>query len=99
MSDINQYLKENLSILLPDSNQLIVEVKLQIVFKMKHELGYIMTLSDYEDVERYCYDVIETIERLSVGEVSMKGLLYYEILTAKMKIAELRDKINYDEVN
>lgn len=99
MSAINQYLKEKLSTILPASNQFTIEVKLQIILKMKQDRNYVMTLEDYEDVEKYCYDVMEIIDRLSVGECFVKGLLYHELLTAKMKIAELRDQKFDDDVS
>lgn len=92
MSSIKQYLKEKLSTILPASNQFTIEVKLQIILKMKQEENYVMNVEDYEDVERYCYDVLDVIEKLTVGECFVKGLLYHEIITAKMKLAELRNQ-------
>lgn len=93
MSAINNYLKEKLSTILPASNQFTIEVKLQIILKMKQDPNYIMTLEDYEDIERYCDDVLGIIDRLSVGECYVKGLLYHELLTAKIKLAELRSQV------
>lgn len=98
MSSINHYLKNKLSLFLPSSNQLTIEVKLQIILKMKKDPNYEMTLEDYADVESYCYDVLEIIDRLKVGECFVKGLLYHEILTAKLKLAELKKQI-LDEVS
>lgn len=93
MSAINQYLKEKLSTILPASNQFTIEVKLQIILKMKQDPNYVMTLEDYEDIEKYCYDVMTVIDRLAIGECFVKGLLYHEILNTKLKISELRDQI------
>lgn len=98
MSSINHYLKDKLVLFLPPSNQFTIEVKLQIILKMKKEANYEMTLEDYVDIESYCYDVLETIDRLKVGECFVKGLLYHEILTAKIKIAEM-NKQEFDEVS
>lgn len=98
MSAINHYLKEKLSAILPASNQFTLEVKLQIILKMKKDPNYVMTLEDYEDVEQYCHDVLRVIDRLTVGECFVKGLLYHEILTAKMKLAELREQV-FDDVS
>lgn len=98
MSAINQYLKEKLSTILPASNQFTIEVKLQIILKMKQDPNYVMTSEDYEDIERYCYDVLRVIDLLTVGECFVKGLLYHEILTAKIKLAELRQQV-FDEVS
>lgn len=98
MNAINQYLKEKLSTILPASNQFTIEVKLQIILKMKQDPNYAMTLEDYEDIERYCFDVLRVIDRLSVGECFVKGLLYHELLTAKIKLAELREQ-EFDEVS
>lgn len=98
MSAINQYLKEKLSKILPASNQFTIEVKLQIILRMKQDPNYEMTSEDYEDIEQYCYDVLEIIDRLAVGECFVKGLLYHEILTAKVKLAELRDQV-FDDVS
>ncbi|CRL02052.1 CLUMA_CG015278, isoform A [Clunio marinus] len=92
ISAINHYLKEKLSNILPSSNQFTIEVKLQIILRMKQDPNYVMTLEDYEDVERYCNDVLFIIDRLAVGECYVKGLLYHELLTAKMKLVELRNQ-------
>jgi hypothetical protein len=40
MSAINHYLKEKLSTILPASNQFSIEVKLQIILKMKSTDDY-----------------------------------------------------------
>lgn len=98
MSAINHYLKEKLATILPASNQFTIEVKLQIILKMKQDVNYVMTLEDYEDIERYCCDVLSVIDRLSVGECFVKGLLYHELMTAKMKLAELRGQV-FDDVS
>jgi hypothetical protein len=98
MSAINQYLKGKLAAILPSSNQFTIEVKLQIILKMKQDPNYEMTLEDYDDVLGYCYDVLEIIDRLSVGECFVKGLLYHEIITAKMKLAELKGQV-FDDVS
>jgi len=98
MSAINHYLKDKLSTFLPASNQFTIEVKLQIILKMKQDPNYVMTLEDYEDVEQYCYDVMNIIDRLSVGECFVKGLLYHEIITAKIKLAEMRGQV-FDDVS
>lgn len=73
MSAINHYLRTKLSTILPDSNQFTIEVKLQIILKMKRDQNYVMTLEDYEDIERYCYDVLGTIDRLKCGECFRQG--------------------------
>jgi hypothetical protein len=98
MSAINHYLKTKLSTILPASNQFTIEVKLQIILKMKRDQNYVMTLEDYEDIERYCYDVLAIIDRLSCGECFVKGLLYYELLTVKVKLAELKGQV-FDDVS
>jgi SET domain len=98
MSAINHYLRTKLSTILPASNQFTIEVKLQIILKMKQDPNYVMTLEDYEDIEKYCYDVLEIIDRLKCGECFVKGLLYHELLTAKGKIAELKGQV-FDDVS
>lgn len=98
MSAINHYLRTKLSTILPASNQFTIEVKLQIILKMKQDPNYVMTLEDYEDIERYCYDVLEIIDRLKCGECFVKGLLYHELLTAKVKLAEVRGQV-FDDVS
>lgn len=98
MSSINHYLKDKLSAFLPPSNQFTIEVKLQIILKMKKDPNYEMTLEDYVDIETYSSDVLKIIDRLKVGECFVKGLLYHEILKAKIKLAELR-KHEFDDVS
>lgn len=99
MSAINNYLKDKLSTILPASNQFTIEVKLQIILKMKQDPNYVMTLGDYEDIERYCLDIFSIIDRLSVGECFVRGLLYHELLTAKMKIADFKGQTTIDDVS
>jgi hypothetical protein len=89
MPSINNYLKTKLLTFVPETNQFVIEVKLQIILKMKQEKDYEMTLEDYQDVEKYCYDVLKIIENLGTGESFVKGLLFYELVTAKIKIFEL----------
>lgn len=98
MDVVNQYLKEKLYTILPKTNQFCIEVKLQIILKMKQQGTYVMTLEDYLDVEKYCYDVLSIMEQLGCGECFVKGLLYYELLNIKLKIAELRNEKTFDEV-
>lgn len=98
MSVINSYLKTKLSAILPDSNQFTIEVKLQIILKMRRDPNYSMTLEDYEDVEKYCTDVLSTIERLKCGECFVKGLLYHSLLATKVKLAELKGQV-FDDVS
>lgn len=99
MSAINCYLKDKLSTILPASNQFTIEVKLQIILKMKQDPNYSMTLGDYEDIERYCLDIFSIIDRLSVGECFVRGLLYHELLTARMKIAAFKGQTTFDDVS
>lgn len=98
MPAVNQYLKEKLPTFLPVTNQFCVELKLQIILKMKKELANDLTIEDHLDVERYCYDVLRILETLDCGECFVKGLLYYELITVKLKIAELTNQTSFDEV-
>lgn len=98
MSLINQYLKEKLPTFLPDSNQFVIELKLQIMLKMKKEQNYIMSNEDYQDIERYCENVLEIIDKLELGECFIKGILYHELITTKLKLSELQE-VAIDEVN
>lgn len=90
MNDINKYLKEKLSTFLPQSNQFIIELKLQIMLKMKQEEKYTMTIEDHLDIEKYCYDTLDIIDKLDMGECFVKGILYHELVVTKIKLAELQ---------
>lgn len=89
MAAINQYMKNKLLTFLPSSNQFAIELKLQIILKMKQEPNYVMTIEDHQDIETYCHDVLAIIDRLNVGECFVKGYLYYEIVTTRIKLAKL----------
>ncbi|CAO1397800.1 unnamed protein product [Diamesa hyperborea] len=91
MSSMNQYLKEKLWKIMPPSNQFTIEVKLQIILKLKQDVDYTMSLEDYQDIEQYCYDVLDIITRLKAGECFVKGLLYYEMVKTKLKILEMKN--------
>lgn len=90
MNLINQYLKNKLLTFLPDSNQFAIELKLQIILKMKQESNYTMTIEDHQDIENYCENVLELINKLGMGECFVKGILYHEIAVTKLKLAELQ---------
>ncbi|KAG5680405.1 hypothetical protein PVAND_009914 [Polypedilum vanderplanki] len=94
---INQYLKEKVSTFLPSTNQFSIELKLQVILKLKQDPNYVMNMEDYKDIEKYCYDVLEIIDRLSLGENFLKGILYHEIVVAKTKLAELQGLTLDDE--
>lgn len=91
MSAINQYLKEKLSKIIPDTNQFTIEVKLQIILKMKQDENHQMSIEDYEDVEKYCYDVLKIINQLRAGDCFVKGLLFYELMKSKLKITDMKN--------
>jgi SET domain len=93
---IHQYLKEKLSVILPASNQFTIEVKLQIILKLKRDPNYVMTLEDHEDIEKYCLDILDIIDRLRVGECFVNGLLYYEIAKTKLIMLEIRKQVAND---
>lgn len=96
MKLINQYLKEKLSNFLPDSNQFTIELKLQIILKMKKESDHIMTIEDYQDIEKYCLNVLHIIDKLTMGECFVKGILYHELATTKIRLAELQGQMIND---
>lgn len=86
MASINHYLKDKLLKIVTATNQFVIEVKLQIILKMKQEENYEMTLEDYGDVEQYCYDVLEIMKHLGTGECFVKGLLFNELINTKLKV-------------
>lgn len=90
MNLINKYLKEKLSNFLPESNQFAIELKLQIILKLKQEPNYTMSIEDHQDIEKYCEDILEIINKLTMGECFVKGILYHEIAVTKLKLAELQ---------
>ncbi|XP_070500302.1 SET domain-containing protein SmydA-8-like [Chironomus tepperi] len=93
MKLINQYLKEKLSNFLPDSNQLTIELKLQIILKMKQESDYIMTIEDFQDIENYCQNILNIIDMLTMGECFVKGILCHELAVTKIKLSELQGHV------
>lgn len=96
MNLINKYLKEKLSTFLPDTNQFTIELKLQIILKMKQEADYVMTIEDYQDIEKYCQNILNTIDQLTMGECFVKGILYHELAVTKIKLAELQGEVISD---
>lgn len=96
MTLINKYLKEKLSNFLPDTNQFTIELKLQIILKMKQETDYVMTIEDYQDIEKYCQNILNTIDQLTMGECFVKGILYHELAVTKIKLAELQGEVIND---
>jgi hypothetical protein len=90
MYKINKYLKGKLLTILPSTNQFAIELKLQIILKMKQEANYVMTLEDYEDIEKYCHDIIQIIDRLQVGLTHAYGHICHELVKTKLKLSELR---------
>ncbi|KAL7038669.1 hypothetical protein ACKWTF_009650 [Chironomus riparius] len=98
MTKINHYLKNKLANFLPDGNQFTIELKLQIILKMKQESDYIMTIEDYQDIEKYCQDILNIIDKLTMGECFVKGILYHEIAITKIRLSELQGQEMNDEM-
>lgn len=65
---------------------------------MKAENGCEMTLDNYLDIVQYCNDVLETIQKLDIGESFVKGWLLYESCASQISIAKLKQE-NINEVS
>lgn len=88
------YLKEKLLTILPKTNQFTIELKLQVIMKLHKALNYTMTEDDFKDICEYCYEILDVLEKLSVGDCFIKGLLCYEIAKHKVQLAKLSPSIN-----
>lgn len=84
-------MKEKLSAFLPKSNQFAVELRLQIILKLQKDEGHSMTEENYNEIIGYCFEVLEILDKLTVGECYIKGVLLYEIAKAQIKIAEFQN--------
>lgn len=56
-----------------------------------------MNENDFEDICQYSYDILDVLEKLSVGECYIKGILCYELAKAKIQKAKL-NATNFNEI-
>lgn len=73
---------------------------------MKEENNCKMTEDLYMDIISYCCEILDILQKLNAGECFIKGLLLYELASAKIKVVEFKKEylddvssLKFDEVN
>ncbi|XP_020707730.2 SET domain-containing protein SmydA-8-like [Athalia rosae] len=77
-----KFIKNELSILVPATNYLMVEMKLRIISSLGKTDKFLwpdLTRDDLTIKEKYCRDLLSLIKTLKWGECKMKGLISYEL--------------------
>lgn len=96
--NLNEYLKSKLVNITQKNNQFMIEVKLQLILKMKSEILSETTEENCNDIISYCRDVLDVLEKLKAGECFIKGMLLYELASAEIKLIMIKKKF-LDEVS
>lgn len=101
--EIFKFLEKDLSIIVPQSNYLIMDVKFRIIsyYGRSNDLQW-KDLSDIElDIKaNYCNDLLSVLDILNSGDSTKKGLILYELYCTnleKMKRFEQSDIQKIDE--
>lgn len=79
--------------IMPSSNQIVIEVKCDLIRSYGHAKGYWLadvTMQQLELKERLCREMLELLERLGAGECRMRGLLLYELHCTLMEVRHRR---------
>lgn len=79
--------------IMPSSNQIVIEVKCDLIRSYGHAKGYWLadvTMQQLELKERLCREMLELLERLGAGECRMRGLLLYELHCTLMELRHRR---------
>ncbi|XP_066256771.1 SET domain-containing protein SmydA-8-like isoform X2 [Euwallacea similis] len=79
-------LNGKLKSVVPQYNQVAVELKWKIVWVLGHKPGYTwseLTLDQLKIKEDICIDLLNLLEKLQCGQCKMRGLLLYELFCCK----------------
>ncbi|XP_066138840.1 SET domain-containing protein SmydA-8-like [Euwallacea fornicatus] len=79
-------LNGKLKSVVPQYNQVAVELKWKIVWVLGHKPGYTwseLTLDQLKIKEDICIDLLNLLEKLQCGQCKMRGLLLYEMFCCK----------------
>ncbi|KAK9709468.1 SET domain [Popillia japonica] len=82
VQEMFKFLDEKLSQLVPPTNQIAVELKYKLVWRLGYRPGYLwkeLSLEYLERKEAICRELLELLSRLKVGQCKMRGLLLYEL--------------------
>ncbi|XP_021936828.1 protein msta-like isoform X2 [Zootermopsis nevadensis] len=84
---------------MPSTNQIVVEVKCNLIRSYGHATGYSwtdVTTQKLELKERLCREVLQLLETLRAGQCRLRGLLLYELHCVLMELRARRGRDSSD---
>lgn len=94
---IHRFLTKKLITLVPDSNQVAVELKKKIIWILGYEQGYLLHELPLELLllkRQFCKDILDILIKLKRGKCKLRGLLCYELYLCT---EELKLRQNFDQ--
>ncbi|KAJ8918187.1 hypothetical protein NQ315_014053 [Exocentrus adspersus] len=84
-----KFLTGKLAGMVPENNQIAVELKYKIVWILGYEEGFTWKELSIEHLltkQRFCKDILSLLEELRTGQCKIRGLLLYEMYKTKKEI-------------
>ncbi|ERL91523.1 hypothetical protein D910_08853 [Dendroctonus ponderosae] len=94
-------LNGKLKSVVPENNQVAVELKYKIVWILGYKVGYMwgeLTLEQLKIKEQICKDILELLEKLRCGQSKMRGLLLYELCCCKRETINRTNNCNQNSI-
>ncbi|XP_072380487.1 SET domain-containing protein SmydA-8-like isoform X1 [Diabrotica undecimpunctata] len=98
-------LKHKLAVLIPESNEVAIELKYKMIWILGYKQGYLwneLPLDLLTLKKQFCEDILELLLKLRLGLCKIRGLLLYEVYMCDKEI-KLREggnsEINSDSSN
>lgn len=91
-AQMERFLSEHHHVM-PSTNQILVEVKCNLIRCYGHTKGYSwtdVTLQQLELKKRLCREMLQLLETLGAGQCRMRGLLLYELHCTLMELRQRR---------
>jgi hypothetical protein len=89
VAEIFKFLRKNIRYVILESNYFIMEAKLAIVYRMLDTEKY--KTEDYLDQETYCWDILNILDRLRLGDCYLKGIICYCLFKIRERIYKLNN--------
>ncbi|XP_031631799.1 SET domain-containing protein SmydA-8-like [Contarinia nasturtii] len=83
LSELDHFIEFRLCKLVPKSNQFVVESKLKAIRMFSGT-----TFEDQNKIQCFCEDILRIIDKLDVGECSLKGILAHRLYVIRQKLKE-----------
>ncbi|XP_031628938.1 SET domain-containing protein SmydA-8-like isoform X2 [Contarinia nasturtii] len=93
LAELEQFFEARLYKLVPECSQFVVECKLKAAKHMPSNC------QDLYKIKSYCEDILRILNRLNVGECSLKGFLAHKLYTVRKKLKNFSEILQNDSDN